>query len=88
MMDGAAHGLPDFATPGSGLEWREPGIWFGRNQAAVSYPEKGNAASSVFEDRSFWFRHRNSCIIAQVRRFAGEEVFLDIGGGNGYVAKV
>jgi SAM-dependent methyltransferase len=87
MIDGAARDMPDFAAAGSGLEWREPGIWFGRNQATVSYPEKGNAASLVLEDRSFWFRHRNRCIIETVRRFAQYDVLLDIGGGNGYVAK-
>ncbi len=41
----------------------------------------------MLEDRSFWFRHRNRCIIETVRRFAGAAVLLDIGGGNGYVAK-
>jgi SAM-dependent methyltransferase len=87
LIDGTERELPDFATAGSGLEWREPGIWFGRNQAKVSYPEQGNAASFVLEDRSFWFRHRNRCIIETVRRFAQYDVLLDIGGGNGYVAK-
>jgi SAM-dependent methyltransferase len=39
------------------------------------------------EDGSFWFRHRNQCIVDMVERFRPEGVFLDIGGGNGYVAK-
>jgi SAM-dependent methyltransferase len=86
-IDGGARDLPDLAQAELGLEWREPGIWFARNQGTVSYPEKGNAASFELEDRSFWFRHRNRCIVEIVSRFAKDGVFLDIGGGNGYVAK-
>jgi hypothetical protein len=37
--------------------------------------------------RSFWFLHRNRCIVSLVRRFAPDGRFLDIGGGNGYVAR-
>jgi SAM-dependent methyltransferase len=38
------------------------------------------------EDSSFWFRHRNRCIVSLVRRFSPDATFLDIGGGNGFVA--
>jgi SAM-dependent methyltransferase len=69
------------------LERRDPGIWFARRQAKVSYPALGNAACLTLEDRSFWFRHRNRCIASVVRRFPPDDVFLDIGGGNGFVAK-
>ncbi|WP_187300556.1 class I SAM-dependent methyltransferase [Mizugakiibacter sediminis] len=57
-----------------------------RNDAHYSYPDDGHERCMQVEDRSFWFRHRNDCIVASMRRFpppAG--VFLDIGGGNGYV---
>jgi SAM-dependent methyltransferase len=69
------------------LERRTDGIWFARRQAPVSYPERGNAACLQVEDRSFWFRHRNRCIASVVRRFAPQGALLDIGGGNGYVAR-
>ena len=69
-----------------GLELREPGIWFSRSRAPVSYPARGNADCLQLEDGSFWFRHRNRCIVSVARRF-GEAAFLDIGGGNGFVAR-
>jgi SAM-dependent methyltransferase len=53
----------------------------------VSYPAHGNAAYLAVEDKSFWFRHRNRCIISLVQRFSPDDPFLDIGGGNGYVAR-
>lgn len=63
------------------------GIWYAHTSAAVSYPAHGNAACLQVEDRSFWFRHRNRCIAMLVGRFPPDGPFLDIGGGNGYVAK-
>ncbi len=77
----------DLASLAPVLERRDPGIWFARRQAEVSYPALGNAACLAVEERSFWFRHRNRCIVSLVRRFPPDDVFLDIGGGNGFVAK-
>lgn len=75
------------APPAPGLELRPPGIWFAAQQGAVSYPDTGNAVCLEIEDRSFWFRHRNRCIVRTVERFAPAGAFLDVGGGNGYVAR-
>jgi SAM-dependent methyltransferase len=77
----------DLASLAPALERRDPGIWFARRQAEVSYPALGNAACLAVEERSFWFRHRNRCIVSLVHRFPPDDVFLDIGGGNGFVAK-
>ncbi len=77
----------DLASLAPGLERRDDGLWFARRQASVSYPAHGNAACLAVEDRSFWFRHRNRCIVSLVRRFPPDGPLLDIGGGNGYVAK-
>jgi SAM-dependent methyltransferase len=77
----------DLASLAPVLERRDPGIWFARGQAEVSYPALGNATCLAVEERSFWFRHRNRCIVSLVRRFPPDDVFLDIGGGNGFVAK-
>ena len=77
----------DLASLATGLERRDPGIWFARRQGEVSYPAQGNAACFAVEDRSFWFAHRNRCILSLARRFPPDGVFLDIGGGNGYVTK-
>jgi SAM-dependent methyltransferase len=56
---------------------------------AISYPEEGNEACFAVEDRSFWFQHRNACIVEMVRNFPpeGKGPIFDVGGGNGFVAK-
>ena len=63
------------------------GIWTARRHAAISYPEHGNADCFQLEDASFWFRHRNACITAAVQRTPPDGFVLDIGGGNGFVAR-
>lgn len=70
-----------------GLERHSSGIWFARSRAEVSYPEGGHAACLAVEENSFWFRHRNRCIAEVVNRFRPAGTLLDIGGGNGYVAR-
>ena len=54
---------------------------------AVSYPADGNAVFCQLEDDSVWFRHRNRCITAVVGQFPPAGPILDIGGGNGVVAR-
>jgi SAM-dependent methyltransferase len=39
------------------------------------------------EDTSFWFSHRNRCIVAAVSRIPPTGPILDVGGGNGFVAR-
>jgi len=55
----------------------------------ISYPDEGNSACFIVEDKSFWFRHRNNCIIELVRKFPPfkKKPIFDVGGGNGFVAK-
>lgn len=67
----------------------QTGIWRANAAAGsdLSYPADHNAACFRLEDGSFWFTHRNRCIIAAVRRFPPEGFILDIGGGNGFVAQ-
>jgi SAM-dependent methyltransferase len=78
----------DLASLAPALEEREPGLWSVKQMhEPISYPAHGNAACLAVEDRSFWFGHRN-CVIAEfVSRFHRRGMFLDVGGGNGYVAK-
>tara|TARA_B100001093_G_scaffold513486_1_gene585525 strand:+ start:696 stop:1529 length:834 start_codon:yes stop_codon:yes gene_type:complete len=71
----------------SNLVQREDGIWVAQKQSHVSYPIDGNETCFALEDRSFWFRHRNSVICQLVSRFSPSAVFFDIGGGNGCVSK-
>ena len=67
----------------------QTGIWRANAGAAshLSYPAHHNTACFRLEDGSFWFTHRNRCIIAAVRRFSPDGFILDIGGGNGFVAQ-
>jgi SAM-dependent methyltransferase len=63
------------------------GIWRPATAAArLSYPEHGHQTCFAVEDNSFWFRHRNACIVAAVRRHPPCGTLFDIGGGNGSVA--
>ena len=65
----------------------DTGIWRAHVGAQISYPADHNAACFLIENNSFWFNHRNKCITAAVRRFPPKGFILDVGGGNGYVAR-
>lgn len=73
----------------SDLILTDSGIWQSRNKAAVSYPSDGNDRCFEVEDESFWFRHRNNCIVAVMQSFPFDtnQPIFDVGGGNGYVTK-
>ena len=74
------------SIPGNLLE-DEYGIAHSRKMTDISYPSTGNDRCFQLEDKSFWFRHRNNCILEAVRRYPPEGEILDIGGGNGYVTR-
>jgi SAM-dependent methyltransferase len=63
------------------------GIWSSARTARVAYPEGDNATCFSLEDSSFWFRHRNRCILAAVTKYRPSGFILDVGGGNGFVAR-
>ncbi|MGZ3771829.1 MAG: class I SAM-dependent methyltransferase [Bdellovibrio sp.] len=66
------------------------GIWFAENSESISYPSIGNDSCFQVEDRSFWFRNRSQLIKEIILKFVGKtqgRSFLDLGGGNGVVAK-
>ncbi|HET9702899.1 MAG TPA: class I SAM-dependent methyltransferase [Vicinamibacterales bacterium] len=80
--------LMDIARLSAALTFdAQTGIWSSARSARVAYPEGDHATCFAIEDRSFWFRHRNRCIVAAVRRHRCEGFILDIGGGNGVVAR-
>jgi hypothetical protein len=62
------------------------GIWYSDHNREISYPQEGNMNCYEIEKDSFWFKHRNNCILAAVRTYSPHDVFFDIGGGNGFVA--
>lgn len=63
------------------------GVWVADSLGAVSYPEDGNSLCYAIEDDSFWFLHRNDCILEAVQLFPPGGTIFDIGGGNGYVTR-
>ena len=76
----------DFSKYSNNLELKENGIWFSKSTQTISYPEDGNDLCLELEDFSFWFKHRNDCIIQLVKSFSPNENFFDVGGGNGFVS--
>jgi SAM-dependent methyltransferase len=70
-----------------GLELTDEGWWSSRQVSEVSYPDEGNSLCFLVEDTSFWFEHRNNCILEAMRRLPPPGAVFDIGGGNGCVAK-
>lgn len=79
-----------FDPAASGLVQGPSGMWTARCRdpaAPLSYPADGNARCAQIEETSFWFAHRNRIIVGLVRRHGSAGPFLDIGGGNGFVAR-
>ena len=73
-------------TPPSQALQLHDGIWHPAQISTVSYPEDGNDACYQIEEGSYWFAHRNECILNVMQQFPpGGEVY-DIGGGNGFVS--
>jgi len=85
----AAAGGVDLRKLATRVSLDADGIWRTDCSAPVSYPADGNASCLAVEENSFWFRHRNRCIATAVTTAfpAGKEFFLDVGAGNGYVAR-
>lgn len=63
------------------------GVWAAGDVTSVSYPEGGLIQCAQFEDNSFWFAHRNQVIRSSFRRHGVIGRVLDVGGGNGFVAR-
>jgi len=71
----------------SNLQLGSDGLWASPTVSAISYLEGDNDVCFAVEDGSFWFAHRNQCILSAVRSFPPPGTFFDVGGGNGFVAK-
>jgi SAM-dependent methyltransferase len=73
----------------SDISRNSDGIWYANKAETVSYPSEGNDQCFEIEEMSFWFQHRNACIIELVKKFPprGKGPIFDVGGGNGFVAK-
>jgi 2-polyprenyl-3-methyl-5-hydroxy-6-metoxy-1,4-benzoquinol methylase len=78
----------DIKAISSGLQLGEDGVWYSSTSRSISYPSKGNEFCFAAEDYSFWFLHRNICIVSVVNSFPPPDngTIFDIGGGNGFVS--
>jgi SAM-dependent methyltransferase len=74
------------AAMADGLIEDEPGFFVASEAGSVSYPDRAHDACFELESASWWFRHRNRCLTAAVRRYPPGGPILDIGGGNGFVS--
>ncbi|WBA13965.1 class I SAM-dependent methyltransferase [Salinivibrio proteolyticus] len=80
--------MKDISDISNILELGENGIYFSETCETVSFPDDGHQIYARIEDRSFWFKHRNDCIISAVSNFRppNDGVIFDVGGGNGFVS--
>jgi SAM-dependent methyltransferase len=81
--------MVDIKAMSSGLFLGDDGIWYSKNKRDISYPEEGSQDFIEIEDSSFWFKHRNKCIISLANNCPPQDKgpIFDIGGGNGYVSR-
>lgn len=69
------------------FQLNEEGIWEKTHSKDLSYPAEGHQFCFQVEDNSFWFQHRNRCILAAVKKYGCADIFFDLGGGNGCTTK-
>lgn len=72
-----------------GLKQDGHGFWYAAGQEDLSYPSEGNDQCFEIEDKSFWFQHRNACIIKLAKKFPprGNRPIFDVGGGDVFFAE-
>ena len=62
------------------------GYWTTNAHETISYTEDGHRLIAESEDKSFWFQHRLECLTEVIRQYPVTEI-MDVGGGNGQIAK-
>src|SRR5450755_374046 len=75
----------DILRISDGLTQTESGIFRTQRHETISYQDEQHDLYVEIEERSFWFRHRNDCIAALLRRHPPSGAVLDVGGGKGFV---
>ena len=68
------------------LTEKELGIWVSDSFTPISYPDEGNDWCLSLEENSFWFQHRNTCIVESLNQFPPGGPVFAVGGGNGFVS--
>lgn len=75
----------DIGRIASNLKPLEDGLWASAEARSVFYPEGAHGRCFRLEEQSFWFRHRNACLLEVISRLPPAGALFDVGGGNGYV---
>lgn len=70
----------------SKIKYKDGICFCSQNINKISFPKEGYQNCFQIEDNSFWFKHRNNCIIDTINNFPPPGIILDIGGGNGFVS--
>lgn len=68
------------------LSHQDNGVWMLDQAGPIAFPHDGNSRNADFEADSFWFAHRQRCLVSAMRAFDPGPVFVDIGGGTGFVS--
>src|SRR5215831_13323698 len=76
----------DIAKIAKNLQLSEEGIWISRSGTASAFSKEEHDCCFQIEEQSFWFKHRNNCLIEVVKNFPPDGPLFDVGAGNGYVA--
>lgn len=78
----------DIQSVCNNLNLGQDGIWYSKDHEDISYPTGGNETCFTVEEKSFWFMHRNNCILSVVNSYPPKNngTIFDIGGGNGFVS--
>lgn len=70
-----------------GLELSPEGIWVAESHEHSSFEIETHDLCAELEAGSFWFGHRNHCIVETVKKFPPNGAIVDLGGGNGFVTR-
>ncbi len=76
----------DMAQFARNLRRNDRGVWSPDSQSAISSPAHGNSVYFDVEGKSFWFQHRNRCLLELLQQFPPQGTIFDVGGGNGFVS--
>jgi SAM-dependent methyltransferase len=71
----------------SNLTQDATGTWRTNQTRTLAYPDGANDRCFALEEKSFWFHYRNQIIQSIVEIYPPDGPFIDVGGGNGFVAQ-
>jgi SAM-dependent methyltransferase len=86
-MVNAQDRLTSVVASATGLRADERGLWSASAAVPSAFSQDSHDTCFQLESDSFWFQHRNRCIVELLRRHPPAGPMLDVGGGNGFVTQ-